>query len=116
MGPGGLPDGQREPVPGLDRQEAGGRGPGQGAGRNPYRRLRHFRDGGYTPCVYANRWQGYYDYDLSQLADADLWISAPGTWDDFYYAHTIWQYSYEGHVEGISAAVDRNLRFLPITE
>ena len=74
------------------------------------------RDGGYTPCVYANRWQGYYDYDLSQLADADLWISAPGTWDDFYYAHTIWQYSYEGHVEGISAAVDRNLRFLPITE
>ena len=74
------------------------------------------REAGYVPCVYANRWQGYYDYDLSQLADAELWISAPGTWDDFYYAHAIWQYSYEGSVPGISASVDRNLRFLPITE
>lgn len=74
------------------------------------------REAGYTPCVYANRWQGYYDYDLSQLSDAELWISAPGNWDDFYYAHAIWQYSYEGQVPGISTAVDRNLRFLPITE
>ena len=74
------------------------------------------REAGYTPCVYANRWQGYYDYDLSQLTDAELWISAPGTWDDFYYAHSIWQYSYEGTVPGITTAVDRDLRFLPITE
>jgi len=74
------------------------------------------RAAGKTPAVYANRWQGYYDYDLSQLNDAALWISAPGSWDDFYYAHTFWQYSYEGSVPGISTPVDRNLRFLPITE
>ena len=76
---------------------------------------RTIREGGYTPAVYANRWQGYYEYDLSQLSDAELWISAPGTWDDFYYAHAIWQYSYDGSVPGINATVDRDLRFLPIT-
>lgn len=74
------------------------------------------RAAGKTPAVYANRWQGYYDYDLSQLTGAELWISAPGDRDDFYYAHSIWQYSYTGTVPGISASVDRNLRFLPITE
>ena len=74
------------------------------------------RSAGKTPAVYANRWQGYYDYDLSQLDGAELWISAPGDWDDFYYAHAIWQYSYAGAVPGISSGVDRDLRFLPITE
>ena len=74
------------------------------------------RAAGRTPAVYANRWQGYYEYDLSKLGDAELWISAPGTWDDFYYAHTIWQYSYTSKIPGIETAVDRNLRFLPITE
>ena len=74
------------------------------------------REAGRTPILYANRWQGYYDYDLSQLSDAELWISAPGSWDDFYYAHAIWQYTYEGSVPGISTRVDRNLRYLPITD
>lgn len=74
------------------------------------------RDAGKVPAVYGNRWQGYYDYDLSRLGDAELWISAPGTWDDFHYAHSIWQYTYEGSVPGIPNPVDRNLRYLPITE
>ena len=74
------------------------------------------RGAGRTPIVYANRWQGYYDYDLTRLGDAALWISAPGAWDDFYYAHMIWQYTYEGTVPGISTVVDRDLRYIPVTE
>ena len=73
------------------------------------------REAGREPAVYASRWQGYYDFDLSQLADAALWISAPGDWDDFYYAHAIWQYSCSGTVPGIEGIVDRDLRYLPIT-
>lgn len=73
------------------------------------------REAGRVPAVYGNRWQGYYDLDLSQLTDAELWISAPGTWDDFYYAHSMWQYTYEGSVPGIEGNVDRDLRYLPIT-
>ena len=71
------------------------------------------RDAGYTPCVYFNNWQGYYDYDLSQLDDAVFWVSNPGAWDDYYYAHSIWQYTYNGTLRGINGNVDRDLRYVP---
>ena len=70
---------------------------------------------GYDAAVYGNRWQGYYDYDFTQLKDYAFWVSAPGTADDFYYAHDFWQYSYDGTVPGISGSVDRDLWFVPIT-
>lgn len=66
-------------------------------------------------AVYGNRWQGYYDYDFTQLKDYAFWVSAPGTADDFYYAHDFWQYSYQGTVPGITGHVDRDLWFVPIT-
>ena len=70
---------------------------------------------GYDAAVYGNRWQGYYDYDFTQLRDYAFWVSAPGTADDFYYAHDFWQYSYQGTVPGITGYVDRDLWFVPIT-
>lgn len=70
---------------------------------------------GYDAAVYGNRWQGYYDYDFTQLKDYAFWVSAPGTADDFYYAHDFWQYSYQGTVPGITGHVDRDLWFVPIT-
>lgn len=70
---------------------------------------------GYDAAVYGNRWQGYYDYDFTQLRDYAFWVSAPGTADDFYYAHDFWQYSYQGTVPGITGHVDRDLWFVPIT-
>lgn len=68
---------------------------------------------GYTPGIYFSRWQGYYDYDLAQLTDTVFWVSGTGDWDDFYYAHSFWQYSFTGTVDGISAAVDRDIWFQP---
>ena len=70
---------------------------------------------GYEPCIYFSRWQGYYDYDLSQLTDYTFWVSGTGAWDDFYYAHTFWQYTFTGTVDGIATAVDRNIWYIPIT-
>ena len=74
------------------------------------------RAAGYTPGVYFNRWQGCYDYDLGKLAGAELWLTADDVADDWYYAHTYWQYTYTGSVDGIEGDVDRNLRYLPIAE
>lgn len=71
---------------------------------------------GYDPCIYFSRWQGYYDYDLSQLTDCTFWVSGTGAWDDFYYAHTFWQYTFTGMVDGIPAAVDRDIWFVPIVQ
>ncbi len=74
------------------------------------------RAAGYTPGVYFNRWQGCYDYDLGKLSGAEFWLTADDVADDWYYAHTYWQYTYTGSVDGIEGDVDRNLRYLPIAE
>lgn len=71
---------------------------------------------GYTPGVYFNRWQGCYEYDLGKLAGTELWLTADDVADDWYYAHTYWQYTYTGSVDGIEGDVDRNLRYLPRAE
>lgn len=67
--------------------------------------------GGYDAGVYFNRQYGYYNYELSALADYLFWISDPNPWPDFYYDFGVWQYTYEGSVPGISVPVDRNLMF-----
>ena len=69
------------------------------------------KDAGYTPCVYLYRYIAYYDYDLSKLADFQLWIGAPGSTLDFYYEAAIWQFSFTSRLEGIDADVDMNLQF-----
>lgn len=69
---------------------------------------------GYTPGVYFYRSQGYYDYDLDRLSKLVFWSAAVGDSPDFYYAHSFWQYSYTGAVDGINTNVDLNLMFEPV--
>ncbi len=63
--------------------------------------------------VYLNRQQGYYVYDIARLQAYTLWVSDPNESPDFYYAFSIWQYTFSGTVPGIGTAVDRDLLFLP---
>ena len=65
----------------------------------------------YGAGIYFNRQQGYYDYDLAALGDYMLWVSDPNCWTDFYYAVSLWQYSFTGRVAGITGNVDRNMLF-----
>lgn len=67
---------------------------------------------GYDAAVYFYRHLGYYEYELGRLSDYDFWVGAPGDTPDFYYKHSIWQYSFTGTVPGISGEVDLNLMFL----
>lgn len=71
------------------------------------------KDAGYTPCVYLYRYIGYYEYEMSKLADYDLWVGAIGSWPDFYYRHLIWQFSINGRIDGINADVDLDMQFIP---
>ena len=70
-------------------------------------------EAGYTPGIYAYRNLGYFSYDLRLLKDYSLWIASVGAYPDFYYAHAMWQYSYQGKVPGIGTDVDLDLLFLP---
>ncbi|MBR4952929.1 MAG: glycoside hydrolase family 25 protein [Oscillospiraceae bacterium] len=66
---------------------------------------------GYTPGVYTNRHVGYFMYILDQIDDYEFWMSTDGDYPDFYYAHSIWQYSFTGKVDGVNGYVDMNMRF-----
>lgn len=68
---------------------------------------------GYTPGIYAYRSLAYFDYELPRLKDYALWIGAVGDYPDFYYAHSLWQYSATGSVPGIATDVDLDLLFVP---
>lgn len=70
---------------------------------------------GYEPCVYFNRYLGYYAYDLSRLTDFKFWLAVPGDFPDFYYASDIWQYTFTAAIPGISTETDMNMLFVPKT-
>ena len=67
------------------------------------------REGGYTPAVYFNRHMGYYLYDLTQLTDVEFWFAGEGDYSDFYYEHSMWQYTFTGDVDGVNGNVDIDL-------
>lgn len=66
---------------------------------------------GYDAGVYFYRSLGYYDYELNRLTNLVFWVGAPGSAPDFYYKHTMWQYSFTGTVNGIEGGTDLNLLF-----
>lgn len=72
------------------------------------------RAAGYEAGIYAYRNLGYYSYELPRLTDYTWWIAALGDFPDFYYKHSLWQYSVTGQINGIAGDVDRNMMFTPI--
>lgn len=67
---------------------------------------------GYEAGVYFDRNLGYTKYALDKISDLTFWSAAPGDYPDFYYAHSIWQYSFKASVSGIGADTDLNLMFV----
>ncbi len=72
---------------------------------------RRIEAGGYRAGIYFNRQQGYREYDLGALKDWAFWVSDPNERTDFYYAVSMWQYSFDGRVDGIPGRVDRDILF-----
>ena len=66
---------------------------------------------GFGPGVYVYNDTGYHGYDLSRLQDYMLWCAGVGSYPYFYYAHTVWQYSFRGSVPGINGDCDLNMMF-----
>lgn len=67
---------------------------------------------GYEAGVYIYSDTGYYGYELARLQDYMLWSAAPGENPYFYYAHSLWQYSFTGEVPGIEGNCDMNMLFI----
>ncbi len=70
---------------------------------------------GYTPVIYASRDMLIAGLLPEELKDYDVWLSddlRPEIGTDYPYEFTMWQYTRNGHVDGISGEVDINLYFI----
>ena len=70
-------------------------------------------EGGYQAGVYFFRSLGYHLYDLSALSDWSFWSAALGSYPDFYYAHSFWQYSITARLDGVAGELDLDLWLIP---
>ncbi len=68
---------------------------------------------GYEAGIYFYRSLGEDTYDMSTLSNYDFWLSQPASRPSFDLRFSIWQYTYEGQVDGISGNVDLDIMFVP---
>ena len=71
---------------------------------------------GYTPILYSPSRELYFKYDLSRLADIDIWYCEYANVPIFYYEFSMWQYSATGTIDGIEGAVDLNICFTNVAD
>lgn len=71
---------------------------------------------GYTPMIYSESRELYFKYDLTKLADYDIWYCEYSDTPAFYYQFSMWQYSKEGKVDGVEGNVDLDICFTNIAE
>lgn len=71
---------------------------------------------GYTPMIYSPSKELYFKYDLSRLADIDIWYCEYSDTPTFYYQFSMWQYTKSGTVDGIDGETDINICFTGIAD
>lgn len=74
------------------------------------------KEHGYTPILYSPSRELYFKYDLSRLADIDIWYCEYANVPTFYYEFSMWQYSATGTIDGIEGAVDLNICFTNVAD
>lgn len=74
------------------------------------------KEHGYTPILYSPSRELYFKYDLSRLADIDVWYCEYANVPTFYYEFSMWQYSATGTIDGIEGAVDLNICFTNVAD
>lgn len=71
---------------------------------------------GYKPMIYSPSRELYFKYDLTQLADYDIWYCEYSDVPTFYYEFSMWQYSKSGTVDGVDGTVDLNICFTGVSK
>lgn len=74
------------------------------------------RAAGYTPMLYGKKEWLIKKLDLTELESYDVWLSQYEDIPDYPYEFTMWQYTNQGTVEGISGKVDLNISFIDYSE
>ena len=70
------------------------------------------KEAGYTPMIYSNMLWEAFEFDMEQLDMYQFWYADYEKFPQTPYAYEIWQYSNEGHVDGINGFVDLDIQFI----
>ncbi len=73
------------------------------------------KSNGYRPMIYASRDWYYYNLDVTQLNQYDIWVAHytgdPNRLTNYRHHYEIWQYTSVGQVMGITGNVDLNISY-----
>ncbi|MBQ9141901.1 MAG: glycoside hydrolase family 25 protein [Lachnospiraceae bacterium] len=71
---------------------------------------------GYTPIIYGKKEWLLLKLDLTKLTDYDVWLAQYEDIPEYPYKFSMWQYTNQGTVDGISGKVDLNISFIDFSE
>ena len=74
--------------------------------------LKKIQEAGYTPMLYGNKEWLVKRIDLSKLEEFDVWLAQEADIPDFPYMYTMWQYTKQGKIDGITGYADFNISFI----
>lgn len=70
------------------------------------------KEAGFEPMIYSNMLWEAFNLNIEELRDYPFWYADYETLPQTPYAYTMWQYSSEGVVDGVSGAVDLDIQFI----
>jgi len=73
--------------------------------------LKTIKGAGYKTILYGNKEWLLTKINLSSLSEYDIWLSQESDIPDYPYKFNLWQYTYEGTIDGVSGKVDFNISF-----
>lgn len=71
---------------------------------------------GYKTIIYGNKEWLIKEIDMSKLTAYDVWLSQDEDIPDYPYKFAMWQYEYEGTIDGIAGYVNFNISFINYSE
>lgn len=71
---------------------------------------------GYKTMIYGNKEWLIKEIDMSKLTAYDVWLSQAADIPDYPYKFSMWQYSFEGSVDGITGYAGMNISFVNYSE
>lgn len=78
--------------------------------------LDRIAEAGYKTMIYGNKEWLIKEIDMSKLTAYDVWLSQAADIPDYPYRFAMWQYDFEGSVDGITGYVDLNISFINYAE
>jgi len=73
--------------------------------------LKKIKEAGYKTILYGNKEWLLTKINLSSLSEYDIWLSQESDIPDYPYKFNLWQYTYEGTIDGVTGKVDLNISF-----